>query len=165
MTAFFTSLSIIEYIFLFCGAIGSLFFVLRTIALLLGIAGSSNVDAIEGNSIESANSLLQDLDGNGVPDVLETGGVDSVEISSPHDLIQDINGNRIPDIIESNEVHLKLGKKFIEFSVQNTCAFLMMFGFVGLTMTKYSDNRWICSRNFFCLALYKSYASPNEIRL
>ena len=138
MGSLFATWSVPDYIFLICGVLGSFFFALRAVALFFGIVGVSNVDAIEaGSNADSAGSLLEDLNGNGIPDALEAD-VSSVEVASPSDLIQDNNGNGILDVIEANEIQVKVGRKFIEFSVQNTCAFLMMFGWVGLAMTRYS---------------------------
>lgn len=72
MTGFLASLSVVDYIFLTCGALGSFFFVLRAIALFLGFTSGGGSDALEANSgIESTSSLLEDLNGDGIPDVLE----------------------------------------------------------------------------------------------
>ena len=175
MSGFLASLTFMEGIFLFCGSIGSIFFILRFISLLMGFSSGSS-DAVGAN--DASGSLLQDLDGNGVPDLLESDGLSSV------DSLPDLDGDGIPDsfetgdlsdatstpeldgdveidsvgthadtaentlteVISSDEIHIKKGSKQIEFSVQNSCAFLMVFGLMGLGLTKYSGiNTFIAS--------------------
>lgn len=163
MVAFFSSLSFIEGLFIFSGVLGTLFFVLRLIILLVGGVGGGS-EAIDSNGGDIASgSLMQDLDGNGIPDVLETDGlagadidvstdvdvsadVDvSTDVDAPHDLVDshdaslnDAYNNSKMILDSSDRVPIKAGKKFIEFSVQNICAFLMMFGWIGIMMTRYS---------------------------
>ena len=110
MIDFFTTMSAIEIIFSICAGIGSVFFILRAISVVFGFAGS---DGADGGAIEADGgadmSMLQDLDGNGIPDILET-----------------------------DALPVKYKNRLIEFSLQNISAFLMMFGLIGLAMMKSS---------------------------
>ena len=111
MAEFFASMSVIEIIFSICAGIGSVFFILRALSVFMGFAGTDGADG--GGSIEADGgadmSMLQDLDGNGIPDILET-----------------------------DALPVKYKNRFIEFSLQNISAFLMMFGLIGLAMMKSS---------------------------
>ncbi|MBR4330120.1 MAG: hypothetical protein IKP71_09740, partial [Candidatus Riflebacteria bacterium] len=74
---FFASMSVIEIIFSICAGLGSVFFILRGISVLVGFSGSDGVDGADGGGAIEADgsadmSMLQDLDGNGIPDILET---------------------------------------------------------------------------------------------
>ncbi len=169
MIGFFTSLGIIESLFLYSGIVGSLFFVLRFITLIMGFSSSGQSDAIEAN--DASGSLLQDLDGNGVPDILEADGLsgvdsladldgngipDALESGDLSDVtsIQDLDGDGIPDslethvdpgsnklteVISSDSVQVKKGAKLIEFSVQNICAFFMVFGLIGFGLIHFNN--------------------------
>lgn len=163
MIEFFTSLTIMESIFLFCGSIGSLFFILRLISLIMGVSSSGQTDALDTN--DASGTLLQDLDGNGIPDALESDALGDMAS------IQDLDGDGIPDALESapdldgvdldgdgvadsletdpgenkiseiiatDNVPIKKGPKVIEFSIQNISAFLMVFGLIGLGLTKFN---------------------------
>ena len=162
MAEFFASLTIMEGIFLFCGSIGSLFFILRLISMIMGFS-SGQTDAIDAN--DASGSLLQDLDGNGIPDALESDALGDMS------MLQDLDGDGIPDAVESasnldgadfdgdgvadsietdpgenkiseiiatDNVPIKKGPKLIELSLQNISAFLMVFGLIGLGLTKFS---------------------------
>ncbi len=169
MSVFFASLTFMEVIFLFSGSIGSIFFILRFITLLMGLSSGAS-DAVGTN--DASGSLLQDLDGNGVPDILESDGLSSVDslpdlngdgitdafesgdlsdATSVNDLDGDVDvnadsvdvhadtsDNTLTEVISSNDIHIRKGSKQIEFSVQNISAFLMVFGLIGLGLTRYS---------------------------
>ena len=111
MSEFFASMSFIEIIFSICAGIGSVFFILRRISVLFGFAGSDGADG--GGAIEA------------------DGGADM-------SMLQDIDGNGIPDILETDALPVKYKNRLIEFSLQNISAFLMMFGLIGLAMMKSS---------------------------
>lgn len=71
MAGFLASLTFMESLFLLTGGIGTLFFVLRAVSLIMGISsnsGSEYGEISDGGDVSS----FQDLDGNGVPDILET---------------------------------------------------------------------------------------------
>lgn len=122
MFAFWASFNVFEKIFSVSAGIGSLFFILRAIGIIAGFVGSSGVD----------------LDGNGIPDALEQGGM------------IDLDGNGIPDALENNSIIDDLVKPDIDnlpdrvpfskkiLSLQNLSAFVMMFGWVGLAMMRSS---------------------------
>ena len=163
MIEFFTSLTIMESIFLFCGSIGSLFFILRLISMIMGFSSSGQTDALNTN--DASGSLLQDLDGNGIPDAIESDALgdmaslqdldgdgipDALESAPDLDGV-DLDGdgvadsletdpgeNKISEIIATDNVPIKKGPKVIEFSIQNISAFLMVFGLIGLGLTKFN---------------------------
>ncbi len=62
----------------------------------------------------------------------------TTEIHNHGGMLGDLDGNGIPDIFETDNLPVKIKNKQIEFSLQNICAFFMMFGLVGLAMTKSS---------------------------
>lgn len=131
---FWATFSLVEKIFALSAGFGSLFFVLRAVSLIFGVTGNSGAD-LDGDGIPDAlesSGGLSDLDGDGIPDVLEHSGV---SISS----LIDSDGDGIPDVIEGDgnlPEKVPFFKKFL--SLQNLSAFVMMFGFVGLAMTRSS---------------------------
>ncbi len=169
MAAFFASLTIMESIFLVCGSVGSLFFILRFISMIMGFSTTDQTDTLGAN--DASGSLLQDLDGNGVPDILETDGLSQVDsladidgdgipdaLESAQglpeadldgdgiaDSVENIGENKISEIIATDNIQIKKGRKLIEFSIQNTSAFLMVFGLIGLGLTKFSGINSIIS--------------------
>ena len=182
MVEFFTTLTIMESIFLFCGSIGSLFFILRLISMIMGFSSANQTDALGTN--DASGTLLQDLDGNGIPDALEADGLTQIDslpdldgdgipdaLESSHGLSDvDIDGdgiadsletdgvetdpgaNKVSEIIASDNIPIKRGPKVIEFSVQNISAFLMVFGLIGLGLTKFTGINSIISSvvGFIC---------------
>lgn len=111
MAEFFTTMTTIEIIFSICAVFGSLFFILRGISVLFGFAGS---DGADGSGA---------LDTDGGPDM---------------SMLQDLDGNGIPDLLETDALPVKYKNRLIEFSLQNISAFFMMFGLIGLAMMKSS---------------------------
>ena len=110
MIEFFTTMTTIEIIFSICAAIGSLFFILRGISVVLGFSG----DGADGSGALEAD-----------------GGADM-------SMLQDLDGNGIPDLLETDALPVKYKNRLIEFSLQNISAFFMMFGLIGLAMMKSS---------------------------
>ena len=111
MAEFFATMTTIEIIFSICAFFGSLFFILRGISVLLGFS--------ESDGAEADGALEAD------------GGADM-------SMFQDLDGNGIPDLLETDALPVKYKNKLIEFSFQNISAFFMMFGLIGLAMMKSS---------------------------
>lgn len=176
MTGFFASLTIMQSIFLFTGGLGTLFFIIRAISLIMGFSSNGGSEYGEVSDGGGDVSTLQDLDGNGVPDILETDvhiddvhvdtdvHVDDVHVDTDihsgdasslhHDASSDYDadGNKIPDALEACNVPIKVKNKLIEFSLQNICAFFMSFGWLGLIMTRLGGYNSILA-SFFGVAL------------
>ena len=168
MSSLLASFTVVEIVFLISAILGSLFFVMRTVSMIIGAIGSGN-----GSSGESAGEIEADadvdIDTNASLDVdadvdintdtsldvdtdvdinTDTGlDVDSADITTETPtaefdthigMLDDLDGNGIPDVLETDNLPIKIKNKQIEFSLQNICAFFMMFGLVGLAMTRSS---------------------------
>lgn len=113
MLGFLATFTFIEKLFTVSACLGSLFFVLRTISLLLGAFGNSggaNAD-LDGDGVPDAleQGGMADLDGDGIPDSLESGGMADLDGDGIPDALEsggmaDLDGDGIPDALEHGEM-------------------------------------------------------------
>lgn len=128
MLEFWLSLSIIEKFFAYSAGLGSLFFALRIISLCFGFMSTTSAD-IDGDGIPDVidngidGSALPDVDGDGIPDVFDNDTPITDLVDSTHNIAE------VPEKIP-------LAKSFL--SLQNLSAFFMMLGWVGLAMMRSS---------------------------
>ncbi|MCP4157645.1 MAG: hypothetical protein GY757_58590 [bacterium] len=130
MTLYFESLSAIEKLYFICATVGGVFFVVRIILMLLGTIHIGDADGVHVDG--DADGF--DMDGG-------HGDIDGMDVDGGHgdiDVVDVDSGHGDIDIVsDANDVH-DSDSSFRLLSLQGLTTFFMMFGLVGLALSKQS---------------------------
>lgn len=125
MIAFLSSLSMLGKAYLFFTVIGSIFYGLKLISLVIGFSNDMADGSYDGfdSHFDNVQSVLENTDS------IDVSTDANLEISHDVDIHHDIGTNSETDTNDIEEA-----SNLAYFSVQNIAAFSLLFGFAGLLM-------------------------------
>lgn len=164
MTAFLSSLTLLGKIYFGFATIGSIFFGLKLISLIIGFShdiADSTYDGLDSH-LDSVQSTIENVDNtDAITDIHLVDVHHDIDFHHDIDVPNDVDGHDISNLTHSHD-----SSNFAYFSIQSIAAFSMMFGLVGLAMLYYTNYGNILSFIFAIISgIFMAFISAKLIKL